>query len=181
MSVQSQPGADNVASLLQGIELVQRLDDSVFRGSPDGLRIGGVGAQLRHCIDFYLCFGWGIDSGEIDYSRRTRDPEVETDRVRAIATIEQIVRRLEGLGSDDPAREIRVRADGAPPDAGDEAWSRSTVGRELQFLLSHTIHHYALIVTLLKLQGVDLSTDFAQFGVAPSTLRYWKESGSLTG
>ena len=57
---------------------------------------------------------------------------------------------------------------------GDEAeqWSRSTVRRELQFLLSHTIHHFALIGLLLHQQGIDPGPDF---GVAPSTLRHWRE------
>jgi hypothetical protein len=47
--------------------------------------------------------------------------------------------------------------------------SQSTIRRELQFLLSHTVHHYALIAIILKIQGFDCDEDF---GVAPSTLKY---------
>jgi hypothetical protein len=50
-------------------------------------------------------------------------------------------------------------------------WCRSTVARELQFLLSHTIHHYALIALVLRLQGF---TTGEEFGVNPSTLRHWR-------
>jgi hypothetical protein len=52
-------------------------------------------------------------------------------------------------------------------------WSYSSIGRELQFLLSHTIHHYALIALALRLQGYEPS---AEFGVAPSTLQYWRKA-----
>jgi hypothetical protein len=39
----------------------------------------------------------------------------------------------------------------------------------LQFLCSHTVHHFALIKLLLDGTGVDLAPEF---GVAPSTLAY---------
>ena len=48
-------------------------------------------------------------------------------------------------------------------------WTASTVGRELAYLLSHTIHHYALIRLLAYDHGVRLD---AEFGVAPSTLKH---------
>jgi hypothetical protein len=47
----------------------------------------------------------------------------------------------------------------------------STVARELQFLLSHTVHHYALIALILRLQGFEPGEEF---GVAPSTLAHWR-------
>jgi hypothetical protein len=45
----------------------------------------------------------------------------------------------------------------------------SSVGRELQTLSSHTIHHFALIGMTLLAHGVAVDPDF---GMAPSTLRY---------
>jgi hypothetical protein len=50
------------------------------------------------------------------------------------------------------------------------------VGRELQYLLSHTIHHYAIIGSILRAQGVEPGPDF---GVAPSTLRHWGKAGGV--
>ena len=55
-------------------------------------------------------------------------------------------------------------------DGEDAEWSQTSVRRELQFLLSHTIHHYALIVAIAVRHGI---VDFPEgFGVAPSTLNY---------
>ena len=48
-------------------------------------------------------------------------------------------------------------------------WRPSSVGRELQFLVSHTVHHYALIRLLLEDHGIYAGEEF---GVAPSTLAH---------
>jgi hypothetical protein len=37
---------------------------------------------------------------------------------------------------------------------------------------SHTIHHFALIAYKLQTLGIEVEEGF---GVAPSTLKYWKE------
>jgi hypothetical protein len=50
---------------------------------------------------------------------------------------------------------------------GEADWSQSSLKRELQFLVSHTVHHYALIKELLRRTGFDAGTEF---GVAPSTI-----------
>ena len=42
----------------------------------------------------------------------------------------------------------------------------------MQFLLSHTVHHYALIGAILRLSGVEPP---AGFGLAPSTLRHQQQ------
>jgi hypothetical protein len=47
------------------------------------------------------------------------------------------------------------------------------MARELEFLLSHTVHHYAIVAILCRLQGIAVDDGF---GVAPSTLRHRTES-----
>jgi hypothetical protein len=47
------------------------------------------------------------------------------------------------------------------------------MARELGMLLSHTVHHYALIAMLLRARGIEPPADF---GVAPSTRAHWLES-----
>ncbi len=63
--------------------------------------------------------------------------------------------------------QIRLECGGAEA----EQWSHSTVRRELQFLLSHTVHHFALIAVLLERFEIAVPDDF---GIAPSTLKYWQ-------
>ena len=55
------------------------------------------------------------------------------------------------------------------------AWASSTIERELQFLASHTVHHFTVIALLLRLDGVEVDADF---GVAPSTLHHRRTSST---
>jgi uncharacterized damage-inducible protein DinB len=179
MNREERPAAENVLYLEQGVALLERLDDTRFTASPDGLFRGGVGAQFRHCLDFYACFLDGLEAGRVDYSKRKRDLEVETSRGCAIDTVRTLTRRLLELEARDAERPVAVRSEDPSTSRGTLDWCGSTVGRELQFLVSHTIHHYALIAAVLRLTGEDVRRDFPEFGVAPSTLEHWKEAGLL--
>ncbi|MEM9556827.1 MAG: DinB family protein [Acidobacteriota bacterium] len=157
----------NIHFLEQGLALLGALDDRRFTAVVQRGQ-GAAGAHLRHVIDYYRCFLRGLDDGRLDYDARSRDRDVETERTAAAAAIGSVVERLGAL---DPAvfgRELEVKVDAAAWN-DHELRTRSTVGRELQFLLSHTVHHYALIAMILRLQDFDPG---AEFGVAPSTLEH---------
>ena len=177
MKLVAHPVGQNVRYLRQGVALVRRLDDEAYRRSPGGPFRGGVGSQLRHCIDFYGCFLRGLDDGRIDYNSRDRDSRVEVDRRHAEQALDRLTDQLGRLEPSQFDRALKVRGDAHDPARPETGWSGSTVHSELQFLLSHTNHHYALIVALLARQGLDLGSEFAEFGVAPSTLHYWDEIG----
>ncbi|MEM8962703.1 MAG: DinB family protein [Acidobacteriota bacterium] len=159
-------GQQNIAVLAQARDLLAQLDPAHLE--PSG-STSGVGAHLRHCFDAYRCFLRGLDAdGLIDYDARERDVEVERDPNIALARVDELVCALDALSVDAANQPVRVRHDAAAWEHADP-WSQSTVARELQFLLSHTIHHYALIAHLLAVRGVEVD---ATFGVAPSTLEY---------
>ena len=134
--------------------------------------------QFRHCLDFYLCLLTGLDEQKVDYECRKRDDQVTTDRSYASARMEELIHQLSGLADDTAARPIKVRGE-APAGGSHESapWSDSSVLRELQFLFSHTVHHYAIIRLLLAAQGFKVD---GEFGVAPSTLRYWEQQTGQT-
>ena len=177
MSPDDHPAGVNIQFLEQGAQLIRGLGDEAFASSTENPYRGGVGAQFRHCLDFYDCFLAGIGGGAIDYNRRQREPRLETDRQHTLAKMESICQALGQLTPDQAECELRVRAEQASGET--PRWSDSSAGRELQFLISHTVHHYALVAMLLKLQGCDLTADYPDFGVAPSTLAHWKETGSF--
>jgi hypothetical protein len=177
MSPQERPAGANIRYLQLGVELIRRLSDEIYANCPENPYRGGVGAQFRHCLDFYTCFLQGVETGEIDYSRRQRDPKVESDRTHAVERFEEVCRALAAIDSERYDQPVRVKAEETVE--GTPEWSPSSPGRELQFLISHTIHHYALIAVLLKMQAFDVALEFPEFGVAPSTLSHWKEIGSF--
>jgi uncharacterized damage-inducible protein DinB len=125
---------------------------------------GSVGAHVRHCLDHVAALEKGLAAGFIDYDDRVRKTLVERDRATGLTALAAARRRL--LACDDArlADPVLVNVQltrGAAP-----RLVVSTVGRELTFVISHTIHHSATIAVLLTARGRDLP---AFFGVAPTT------------
>jgi uncharacterized damage-inducible protein DinB len=157
----------NLAFLRQALELVRRMSDDDYRGTTPELPRGGVGAQFRHIFDHYDCFLRGLDGGRIDYDVRERDPRLECERGCALDKLGALSRDLASLPHAELRRSVQVALDCGEGD--ERIWSTSTVARELQFLVSHTVHHFAVIAVMLRRRGFEPGDDF---GVAPSTLKY---------
>lgn len=162
--------ADNIELLLQIEDLIEPLDDRSFVESPVGLLHSGIGSHIRHCLDFYDCFLRGIGEGLIDYDHRDRDLACERDRKAALERMALTAAMLRELAGIDLERSCRVILEGC--NRREEAPSRSTLRRELQFLVSHTVHHCALVAVILNWQGRKVPRDF---GVAPSSITHWAE------
>ncbi|MFW5969715.1 MAG: DinB family protein [Halofilum sp. (in: g-proteobacteria)] len=126
-----------------------------------------IGKHVRHVLEHYESLLQGTD-GSIDYESRARDPAVEADPGVARERIASIRERLVALAETGAPESIRVRY---TPAGGDHAVSdiESTLERECHFVLSHTVHHMALIALLAQRHGRAVPEDF---GVAGSTLRY---------
>ncbi len=161
--------SDNTIFLRQAENLVRRLTDDLYRNNHNPFFRSGVGRHIRHILGFYACFLAG-GNGRVDYDARQREERIETDRDYAAGKIKDIIAALmalpDGMVKDAP---IFVKNDEIKERPPESSFSRSTTQRELQFLMSHTIHHFAIIAMILKIQGFDTPTDF---GVAPSTLQY---------
>jgi len=165
----------NVHHLHQAAALIERISDAVYAATQPPLYVGSMGAHLRHTLDHYTNFLEGLDEGRIDYETRRRDLRIEEDRAFALQSIRRLISRLESIPDADGGREVIARVECGGDTGRDEAWARSTIRRELDFLLSHTVHHFALISMIVRLQGEDPGSEF---GVAPSTLRYWQQRGT---
>ncbi|HZR84939.1 MAG TPA: 1-acyl-sn-glycerol-3-phosphate acyltransferase [Candidatus Binatia bacterium] len=155
------PASANIRVLRDGAELLRRIDDGVFRSS--------VGPQLRHCLDFYGAFLRGLAVRRVDYDTRERDPLVESSRRIAGQRYDEVIAALARITPAESAARIDVRSEGDTLPPGAPEWCASSVRRELQFLLSHTVHHHALVKEMLRARGRTLG---AEFGVAPSTLAH---------
>jgi len=157
--------ATNTALLQQALALVLPLDDATYSTSPADLAPHRVGSHLRHALEFYGCFLEGLETSCIDYDARKRDETIERDRHAAADKISSIIRRLDKTSSLAADEALTVRMEDGDPNV----CLRSSVGRELQALSSHTIHHFALIAVTLRAHGVEVDP---LFGMSPSTLHF---------
>ncbi|HEX4947307.1 MAG TPA: DinB family protein [Blastocatellia bacterium] len=157
--------AENIKVLREAQKLLECMDDRTYTKVDAPTFTSSLGAQLRHCLDFYQCFLTGVKNGKVDYDLRERDEVTEHSRTRAIERIVMTTELLWKLSLLEEPTTLWVKQDSP-------YWSTSSLRRELQFLLSHLVHHQALVAVMLRLQGFVPNEDI---GVAPATLAYRKE------
>lgn len=160
---------ENIHFLEQGRHLLGSLDDALFRQMRPELSASPVGRHFRHALDHYDNFLDGLETGRINYGARQRDARIETSRPAAAQKISAIVERLQTITKMPVDRRVFVNSNEGSATNSSDCWLESTLGRELQFLISHTVHHYAILAMILRAAGLTLDRDF---GVAPSTLKY---------
>lgn len=139
------------------------------------------GKHLRHIVDHYLCFqrDFSLEDTKfaehscINYDLRTRNVQLEYDKKYALVVLLDIENYLKALKSSVQSGKlgnsplfILLCSDAALPQG---QHTRSFLERELQFLHGHTIHHFALMAVILRLQNIDVDKNF---GMAPSTIQY---------
>ncbi len=150
--------------------VIEAMSDEQYATKCVGHVEGSAGGHVRHCLDHVTALLGGVSTGCIDYETRERGTDVETQRAAAVATLERLADRVSRLDADDMAQAVRVivrfGADDATVAVG------STLGRELAFVLSHTIHHNALISAIANSLGIPLP-EF--FGYAPSSVAFLKQ------
>ena len=156
---------DITRTVQQAVELLRELPVSLYVKFDAPAYESTIGAHLRHNIDHYHSFIEGVSNGKVDYDHRNRDQRLETDIKSSIAVLGSVIANLSEMAPESLEDRVLVRMDCG----GDAVWSQSSVRRELQFLLSHTVHHYAIIAMICRLNGHQPSADF---GVAPSTLKF---------
>lgn len=158
--------AASLSILKQGEALLRYLHDDEYTHCLPSVFGNSIGVHIRHNLDHYACFLAGLPSGRIDYTARQRNTRIETKRTDALAEFARVGRAFETL--DMTGGVLRVRSESNP----DNALTSSSMARELEFLMSHTVHHYAIVAILCRLQGIAVDDGF---GVAPSTLRHRAE------
>jgi len=92
---------------------------------------------------------------------------METDRRSAMAALAEVSKHLLEIRRTDLDRPVRVET---LLETGETPLElQSTLGRELSFVISHTIHHNAVIGVFARTMDVSLPADF---GFAPSTVAH---------
>ena len=127
---------------------------------------GSIGQHVRHILDHVAGLCATVRSGVLSYDGRERGTEIEADLSAALRTIRHLqgtLTQFDDCDENAPITLTAVVAHGAAPVA-----ARSTLAREILFVISHTVHHQALIAVLLSAAGRRVPD---AFGLAPSTPR----------
>ena len=161
----------NVQALDVTVDLMKSLPADRFVQIQRPYFESSLGKHVRHLLDHYICFQRDLPSGLIDYDQRQRDCQLETDKDYALLRIKQLRHFLLSIipsGQVDQPLQVLLCSDVETP-SGET--TESTLGRELQFLQGHSVHHFALMAAMLRFAGDNVDHDF---GVAPSTLVHEK-------
>lgn len=162
----------SVGSLRQLSDVLSVTSDEQYIRKPVGVIASSLGGHVRHCLDHFEALLAGAAGGLVDYDHRERATAIETERLAAIRAIRGLVARLLTLDQPELNRPVRVAAMLAS-----DGWSietESSLGRELVFVLSHTVHHHAIMAAMCATLGIQLPV---RFGYAPSTLAHLDRAG----
>ena len=159
---------ENRHALLQLADVMAGLSPEHYQRHFGAQGQHATGKHCRHIIDHYEAFLKATEeTGRINYEHRQREEVLETDPQAAVERLSSICGGLEKLSETSERLPLEL-----------DHWTGmktvanpSSIGRELVFLSSHTVHHMAIISLLLEQMGI---VPPREFGVNPSTLRHWQ-------
>ncbi len=143
--------------------LLSSLRDEHYTHKIEHLGNASIGGHTRHIIELLQCAIAGYHSGEVDYINRTRNLEIENDRMLAISMIDKILQEVNM-----PEKELSLFVE--QMDDLKAFTVKTTFFREIVYNTEHAIHHLALI----KVALIEMKLDMVEpdFGVAYSTILY---------
>lgn len=152
----------NQSLIEQAIGLISNIQPSLYSQCCDQVFSSSIGQHMRHCIEHYDELFMAHDEVRpVRYHARPRNMEVETDSAVAVSRLRFICNQLDRISSENIALQVA--------DGGIAEPSESSLSRELEFLTSHTVHHFALITVIANKLQIKVPENF---GVAPTTLKY---------
>jgi uncharacterized damage-inducible protein DinB len=152
--------------LVQIRDVIALLPSNVYRAGPAARVSGSVGAHVRHTLDHVGAWLAAVSGDELRYDARARGTIVEVDAACAVHAIERVLFQLDRLPSLDLDAPIGFSTLLHPDQPA--AHVRSTLARELAFVIQHTVHHCGLMALLLEWQQRRVPHGF---GMAASTRR----------
>jgi hypothetical protein len=162
------PGVNAIVAVLRQLRgLLHQTSPEQYVMKPVGVVNSSIAGHVRHCLDHVATLLAGAITGTMDYDDRQRGTDVERSRLTAIGVIDQQIHGLDYVRAcplDQPiSLEVLMSATGRATTV------ETTLGRELAFVLSHTIHHNALVAVIAGLLDIPVPD---RFGYAPSTLAH---------
>lgn len=153
-------------SFQQLIDSIEQLTEMEYASPSSMLFQATIGQHVRHIIELFICLNKGYDKGIVNYEKRDRDQQIETDKAFACDLLFEIAHNL-----DKPDKPLLLEAN-QDETLDEEILIASTYYREVLYNLEHTVHHMALIrIGIKDLTNIELPLGY---GLAASTIKYKK-------
>lgn len=136
--------------------------------------ISSAGSHVRHIIDHYQSVISGIETGTIDYDLRLRGSQVEAKPQLALEKFEEIATWMKGLTQEELNQNVSLSTE-VSTSTKEVQVVNSSLARELIFVGSHAVHHYAMIAQISFAQTSKANTSF---GIAPATATFLREKNA---
>ncbi|MBI5721955.1 MAG: hypothetical protein HZC37_30140 [Burkholderiales bacterium] len=170
-------GTGQAARLLRFNDEVLAQGEALALAYESGRRLAfdaSIGPHLRHVIEHYEALVLRPFAAEVDYDQRPRDRTLERSPALARQRIAALRATLRGWAQADLDLEEPLLVFTLGGVQGQ--WpmvSASTISRELVFLASHAVHHFALLRGQCEHDGIAVD---AHFGMAPATVAHLQKS-----
>lgn len=149
-------------------DLLEHLSDDQYVETLDIFSGASIGKHYRHIIEFFQCVSLANQTNTICYDNRLRDVRIETDRNLAAELLGDLQLSLMEI---DGQKELILIGDLDAGNQNKNALMNTSLFREFHYAVEHAIHHMAIIKMGVKQSFASVNIP-AEFGVAPSTLRY---------
>lgn len=165
---EAQSFSEPLSRLLSELAVVlARLTDEQYVRHPVGSFRSSIGAHVRHCLDHYRALIAAASTGELNYDNRERNTAIELDRHAAMVELASLRDRIGMLSTQAISRDVWLTTLLASD--GKSVKVASSLGREVSFVISHTVHHNAVLAAMLNELGVESP---ARLGYAPATIQH---------
>lgn len=125
-----------------------------------------IGQHVRHIIELFICLENGYETGMVNYEKRKRDLQIETNKGFANELLQNIYTGLE------KPNKILLLESNYDEHSFETLTVTTNYYREIIYNLEHTVHHMALI--RVGINEVATITVPDGFGVASSTIKHRK-------
>jgi uncharacterized damage-inducible protein DinB len=146
------------------MRLVLALPPDAYCARPSRVS-GSIGEHVRHVLDHVSSLVQARPAALLSYDHRARGAALETEPGAAVRELMRLDAALECWN--DRSLDAPVAVTAVMSSEGQAVAGWSTLARELAFVMSHTVHHQAIVALLLELQGLEVPDE--RFGYAPST------------
>jgi hypothetical protein len=143
------------------IDLLGKLSPEEYSKPCEQLSSASIGEHTRHIIEMFQCLENQYELGIVNYDKRERNKQIQTDTHFAINQIITIQNNLDKSNKKIQLQQIIETQ---------EILIDSNYYRELLYNLEHCVHHQALIKVAILVANT-ITVD-ANFGVARSTIEY---------